>query len=106
MAAADPLRASLAEQLTRMRGGGAHALVDGEPWDLVLAADVLYLRQNVEALLRLLPRLLGPGGEALVSDPSRAGGRDFAAAARRMFALESFPAPGHPNVVLHRIRPR
>jgi predicted nicotinamide N-methyase len=78
--------------------------LDGAPWDLVLAADVLYLRQNVEALLRLLPRLIRHGGEALVSDPSRAGGRDFAAAARRLFALESSPAPAHTNVVLHRIR--
>jgi predicted nicotinamide N-methyase len=36
----------------------ADELVERGPWDLVLAADVLYLRHNVEALLRVLPRLL------------------------------------------------
>src|SRR4051812_35342413 len=33
-------------------------LVAGGPWDLVLAADVLYLAANVESLLRVLPRLV------------------------------------------------
>ena len=78
-------------------------LVAGAPWDLVIAADVLYLRRNVEALLRLLPRLIGPGGEAIVADPNRSGGRDFAAAARRIFSLRT--APGR-KVSLHRMRPR
>ncbi|HEX8648448.1 MAG TPA: methyltransferase domain-containing protein, partial [Thermoleophilaceae bacterium] len=62
------------------------ALLEGGPWDLVLAADVLYLRHNVEALLRALPDLLAPGhGEAIVADPQRAGGRDFVASAKRIF---------------------
>jgi predicted nicotinamide N-methyase len=78
-------------------------LVKGAPWDLVLASDVLYLRQNVEALLKLLPRLIGPGGEAIVADPNRSGGRDFAAAARRIFSLETTPGD---KVSLHRMRPR
>src|SRR4051812_35932816 len=55
----------------------SEALVEGGPWDLVVAADVLYTRQNVEALLRLLPRLVGRDGEAVIADPRRAGGRDF-----------------------------
>ena len=84
----------------------ARGLVDGAPWDLVLAADVLYLRQNVEALLRLLPRLIGDSGEAIVADPSRAGGRDFVAAAKRIFELDSSDAAGRPGVLLHRLRPR
>ena len=33
------------------------ALVERAPWDLVLAADVLYERRNVDELLELLPRL-------------------------------------------------
>jgi predicted nicotinamide N-methyase len=43
-------------------------LVDGGPWQLVLAADVLYERRNVDELLALLPQL---GGEVLLADPGR-----------------------------------
>ena len=84
----------------------AEALVEQGPWDVVLAADVLYLRHNVEALLRVLPRLVADEGEALIADPSRAGGRDFLAAARRMFELETTPDAEREKVVVHRLRPR
>ncbi|MFL5825253.1 MAG: hypothetical protein ACJ76V_01895, partial [Thermoleophilaceae bacterium] len=84
----------------------AGELLYGGPWDLVLAADVLYLRHNVEALLRVLPGLLGREGEALIADPNRAGGRDFAAAARSMFRLESRPDAEREKMTLHRLRPR
>lgn len=77
------------------------ALTQGAPWDLVLAADVLYLRHNVEALLRLLPALLGDSGEALIADPSRAGGRDFVTSAKRIFHLTTEAAPGYENVNIH-----
>jgi predicted nicotinamide N-methyase len=40
-------------------------------FDLVLAADVLYEWRNVPALAALLPALLVPGGEILLSDPRR-----------------------------------
>lgn len=40
-------------------------------FDLVLAADVLYERRNVAALTALIPALLAPGGEVLISDPRR-----------------------------------
>jgi len=42
-----------------------------ETFDLVLAADVLYEQRNAEALSKLIPRLLSPGGEALIADPGR-----------------------------------
>jgi predicted nicotinamide N-methyase len=84
----------------------AGELLEGAPWDLVLAADVLYLKDNVDALLRLLPRLIGERGQALVADPSRAGGRDFAASAKRIFLLERRAAAGHENVNLLRLRSR
>jgi predicted nicotinamide N-methyase len=80
------------------------ALVEGAPWDLVLAADVLYKRENVEALLRLLPRLVAAGGEALIADPRRAGGRDFLAAARATFSLESRADEARPPVHVHALR--
>jgi predicted nicotinamide N-methyase len=79
----------------------AQTLIDGGPWDLVIAADVLYVRYNVEALLRVLPRL---GDEAIVVDPSRAGGRDFLAAARRLFTIDTQRDPARDRVVVHRLR--
>jgi predicted nicotinamide N-methyase len=41
------------------------------PFDLVLAADVLYERRNISALAALIPALLTPGGEVLLADPRR-----------------------------------
>jgi 2-polyprenyl-3-methyl-5-hydroxy-6-metoxy-1,4-benzoquinol methylase len=70
------------------------------PWDLVLAADVLYLQANVQAALRLLPRLVAPGGEIWLADPRRAGARDFLAAARATFTLRT---TAHGDVALHRL---
>jgi predicted nicotinamide N-methyase len=84
----------------------AEILLEGAPWDLVLASDVLYLRHNVEALLRLLPKLIGRSGEALVSDPSRAGGREFVASAKRIFSLETRHDPARKQVAVHALRPR
>jgi predicted nicotinamide N-methyase len=49
-------------------------LLDRAPWDLVLAADVIYERRNVPVLAGLLPRL---GGEVLLADPGRATLEDF-----------------------------
>lgn len=51
---------------------------------LVMAADVLYERRHVEALARLVPRLLEPGGEAVIADPGREGGAAFLAAMERV----------------------
>jgi predicted nicotinamide N-methyase len=79
------------------------ALAQRGPWDLVLAADVLYLKANVEAALVLLPRLVAPGGEVLIADPRRAGARDFLAAARATFTVGTRQDG---EVALHRLRPR
>jgi predicted nicotinamide N-methyase len=65
------------------------SLVARGPFDLVLAADVLYLQANVSIALRLWPRLLAPGGTLRVADPHRAGTRDFLAAARAAFSIET-----------------
>jgi len=40
-------------------------------FDLVIAADILYERKNAAALANLVPRLLAPGGEAIIADPRR-----------------------------------
>lgn len=84
----------------------ADPLLDGAPWDTVIAADVLYLRANVDALLRLLPRLVDRGGDVLIADPSRAGARDFLAAARGTFAVDTRADPKRERVNLHSLRRR
>jgi predicted nicotinamide N-methyase len=43
-------------------------LLERAPFDLVLAADVLYEQRDVSVLAELLPRL---GGEVLLADPGR-----------------------------------
>jgi predicted nicotinamide N-methyase len=86
----------------------ADPLAERGPWDLVIAADVFYLRDNVEALMRLLPRLLSRdgSGEALIADPSRAGGREFLAAARGLFAVQTRADPERERVNVHSLRRR
>jgi predicted nicotinamide N-methyase len=79
-------------------------VLDEPAWDLVLAADVLYRQENHESLLRLLPDLVAPGGEAWIADPGRAGCRDFLAGARRRWLISSQPDPEKPDVHVHRLR--
>jgi predicted nicotinamide N-methyase len=79
------------------------ALVDLGPFDVVLAADVLYTRANVAIALRLWPRLLAPGGVLRLADPQRAGTRDFLAAARGTFSVVSQRQDD--GVALHVLRP-
>jgi predicted nicotinamide N-methyase len=50
------------------------ALLERGPFDLVLAADVLYERRSVPVLCDLLPRL---GREVLLADPGRPHLQDF-----------------------------
>src|SRR3954466_11277316 len=73
------------------------ALVQRGPFDLVLAADVLYTRANVEAALGLFPRLVAPGGELRIADPNRAG------AARFLSNFDHETDPGE-DVSLHTVR--
>jgi predicted nicotinamide N-methyase len=81
-------------------------LLSAEPWDLVLAADVLYTRENVEKLVGVLPRLLAPGGEIWLADPRRAGAGEFLPIAKKLWRVESEEDPQDDRVMLHRIRAR
>jgi predicted nicotinamide N-methyase len=81
----------------------ADALVERGPFDLVLAADVLYTVANADAMLTLLPRLLEPNAEVWLADPDRAGGRRFLAAARSIFHVRTIEAG---EAKLHFLRPR
>jgi predicted nicotinamide N-methyase len=79
------------------------ALVDLGPFDVVLAADVVYMRANVETALGLWPRLLADDGVLRLADPQRAGTRDFLAAARGTFGVVSHRQDE--GVALHVLRP-
>ena len=50
---------------------------EGELYDLVIAADVLYEQRNAALLAGLLPRVTAPGGFVLVADPGRVYLGDF-----------------------------
>ena len=79
--------------------GEASALVDGAPWDLVLGADLLYERRNVDQLVDLLPRL---GREVLLAEPGRPFESTFLERGRETWSIESRPAGG--RVRIHRLR--
>ena len=78
-------------------------LVERGPWDLVLAADVLYTSENVNAASRLFHRLVAPTGALILADPNRKGAQGFLASARAMFELVSDRGP---DVSLHTLTPR
>jgi predicted nicotinamide N-methyase len=61
-------------------------LVGRAPFDLVLAADVLYERPSVARLLKLLPRL---APEAWIADPGRPAADAFLEQAGRRWSMET-----------------
>jgi predicted nicotinamide N-methyase len=61
-------------------------LVERGPFDLVLAADVLYERAAVAQLLALLPRL---APRVLLADPGRPAAAAFLAQARDRWTVET-----------------
>jgi predicted nicotinamide N-methyase len=75
-------------------------LVQRAPFDLVLAADVLYERASVAPLLSLLPRL---APEVWLADPGRPAAEAFLAQAARRWSLDT-RARG--VVRIHRLRLR
>jgi predicted nicotinamide N-methyase len=79
------------------------ALLEQAPWDLVLAADVLYERRNVDQLEDLLPRLIDRRGEILLADPGRVLAETFLERAERRFELRT---TSHGPAMIHRLRLR
>ena len=86
--------------------GDPAPLLARAPWDLVLAADVLYGQRGVDELTALLPGLV-EDGEVWVADPDRPLAPAFLAAARERWAVvETLPTRQH-DVWIHRLaRPR
>jgi predicted nicotinamide N-methyase len=73
-------------------------LISSTPFDLAIAADILYERQSVAALLSLLPRL---APEALIADPGRPASHPFVEQASRRWDLETTRSG---EVSLYRLR--
>jgi predicted nicotinamide N-methyase len=76
------------------------------PWDLVLAADVLYERRDVEPLLALLPALVNGGGEVLLAEPGRPAAETFFAGAAAQWDVETKRVSERPRVDLASLRLR
>jgi predicted nicotinamide N-methyase len=74
------------------------------PWDLVLAADVLYEQRNVPVLLWLLPRLVGQDGEVWLADPGRPMLSRFLAGAEATGWRRAQVAAGPDTVTINRLR--
>jgi len=80
-------------------------LLRDAPFDLVVAADVLYEQRNVGELLDLLPRLVD-GGDIWIADPGRVPAERFLRRAREEWQVETTTAGDAPRILLHRMSPR
>ncbi len=78
-------------------------LVNGAPWDLVLAADVLYERPKSRTLLELLPRL---SDTVLLSEPGRAPAQAFFEGAESAWELTEVSTRDDPRITVHRLLKR
>jgi predicted nicotinamide N-methyase len=78
-------------------------LVERGPWDIVLAADVLYEARNVPVLEELLPQLVGERGEVWLADPGRATAEPFFARAPESWSVRTTYAAEPPHVAVHRL---
>jgi predicted nicotinamide N-methyase len=81
-------------------------LVERGPWDLVLAADVLYEARNVPVLEDLLPRLVGDHGEVWLGNPARPAVEEFMARAPARWSVRTTYDAEPPHVSISRLRPR
>ena len=78
-------------------------LLEQGPWDLVLAADVLYLQANVRILLDLLPKLVAPDGQVWIADPGRTGSGELLGLVPDRWTVASTPSTRNEAVAIHRL---
>lgn len=84
----------------------AGVLVERAPWDLVLAADVLYERRNLALLRALLPRLVGDRGEIWLADPGRAFADEFLSDVRGAgWQVATISESSSPRATVRALRP-
>src|SRR5206468_5022660 len=79
-------------------------LLAAAPWDLVLAADVLYEQRNVPVLVWLLPRLVEVTGEVWLADPGRPMLASFLAGVDATGWEREQLAADPAGMVIHRLR--
>jgi predicted nicotinamide N-methyase len=77
--------------------------LDRGPWDLVLAADILYERRDVPTLTRLLQAL---GSDALVATPERPAVADFLESIATTHDVEELRGSRSGSVVVYRLAQR
>lgn len=83
------------------------------PFDLVIAADVLYEARNAEWLAALLPRLVASNGEVIIADPRRPDAQTLVGAMvdrgwshiRSEHRVQGPVDESGPLIHLHRLRP-
>ncbi len=73
----------------------------GGPFDVVLAADVLYEEPNVGQLLAAFPALIAPQGEAWIADPGRAVAAGFFAGLPPGWTADVIDRRG--RITIHRV---
>ena len=83
---ANAARHAVSLRVARVAWEEPAALLAQAPWDLVLAADVLYERRNVDELLELLPQL--GAAEILLAEPGRPHAKTFLERAAATWHIE------------------
>jgi predicted nicotinamide N-methyase len=91
-------RNNLELETTPVEWTASDELLARAPFDLVLAADVLYERPGVAALLSLLPRL---APEVWIADPNRPAADAFFEQAERQWSIQSSERG---VITIHRLR--
>ena len=76
-------------------------LLNGAPYDLILASDVLYEARNADALLDLLPRL---GRDVWLADPGRRPAERFLERAANTWEITRRTVPELQNGAVYRLR--
>ena len=87
----------------RAAWGEPASLVERAPWDLVLAADVLYEKRNLDVLIPLFESL---GREVWLADPGRSPLEEFVERMEAGWELRATTDPVTPTVTVHRFRRR
>ena len=91
------LENGVAVETARVEWDAAAELVERGPFDLILAADVLYDPANAAPLRSLLPRL---GREVWLAEPGRSTAGDFVVESRRDWSVSSTRRDG---IAIHRL---
>jgi predicted nicotinamide N-methyase len=102
LVAVNARRAGVAVEAAAVVWSEPERLLAAGTFDLVLAADVLYERRHVDALLPLLAALRAP--EILLADPARPYAQAFLRLAANDWEIERIVEQERPRVTLYALR--